>query len=72
MKTILEMTESQYEQIRDFVPEQTIGFGLLGQVRLHDREIDIVLLTPQQCRKLKGIFKKMGLAKGKKNEKAIY
>jgi len=73
MKTLLKMTNPQYRQLYDFIHTKKIasGFGLLAQPLLGQREIDVVVLTFEQCRKLNPIFKKIGLTKGIMNETAI-
>lgn len=66
MKTVLKMTNAQYKQVRDFVSKK-IEFALLGQVRLGNREIDVVVLTQEQYDKLRSIFNKMGLCQKETN-----
>lgn len=66
MKTVLKMTESQLVQVECFVNKhKKFGdeFGLIGQVRLKENEIDVVLLTSEQFDQCNKLFKKIGAIK---------
>ncbi len=59
-KITLTMTCPQYDKICELI-NSTKEYALLGQARIKDRKIEVVLLTIKHFNQCNKLFKKIGL-----------